>query len=375
MDAQPRSGGFGKDHAAGLADAQCRLNALAVERLLDRQFVRKVARHEFAKPFGQLAQARRQGRRSPAEGPLAGRQESHLATARRRSTHDVARAQRHGGCTRDRSRLADSDLETAVPDHVGARVDAQNPYHRHAVQCKVVAVKIAMLLLAAGRGSRFGGPVPKAFLTLAGRALVVASAARLVAAMQPTDEWQLLVVVHPDDREQHVTRWLPALREVVGGRGQMGIVDGGDSRQDSMRRALATVADDVDLVLIHDAARALFPVDATRECIAAAQQVGAALLAVPAADTLKQVAADRVVATVPRAGVWQAQTPQVVRRELMTRALEHAARTGFTGTDDVSLVEHLGADVAIVRGTTTNLKITEPGDLRLAEAILAGRLA
>jgi 2-C-methyl-D-erythritol 4-phosphate cytidylyltransferase len=375
VHSQSRSCGFGKDHATRLADPQCRLHALAVKGLFDRQFVRKVARHELAKPFGENLQTGWQRRRSSAEAPFASREQPHVASARRPGAHDIAGTQRHRHGASARPRLADRDLETAVPDHVGARVDAQNPYHRHVAQCKVVAVKIAMLLLAAGRGSRFGGPVPKAFLTLAGRALVVASAARLVAAMQPGDEWQLLLVVHPEDREQHVTRWLPALREVVGGRGQMAIVDGGETRQESMQRALATVADDVDLVLVHDAARALLPVEATRECIAAASQVGAALLAVPASDTLKQVAADRVVGTVPRAGIWLAQTPQVIRRELLARALAHAASTGFAGTDDVSLVEHLGADVAIVRGTATNLKITEPGDLRLAEAILAGKLA
>ena len=126
---------------------------------------------------------------------------------------------------------------------------------------------------------------------------------------------------------------------------------------------------------MHDAARALLPNEATRSCLLAAAEHGAALLAMPASDTLKRVQQQRVVATVDRSNVWQAQTPQVIRRELLTRALEHAARTGFQGTDDVSLVEHLGERVIAVPGSAANLKITRPEDLPLAEAILAAGLA
>ncbi|MGB3966811.1 MAG: 2-C-methyl-D-erythritol 4-phosphate cytidylyltransferase, partial [Planctomycetota bacterium] len=90
---------------------------------------------------------------------------------------------------------------------------------------------------------------------------------------------------------------------------------------------------------------------------------------------MKRVAGERVVATVDRAGIWLAQTPQVIRRELLVKAMAHATATRFEGTDDVSLVEHLGAPVAVVTGTATNVKITRPEDLPLAAAILAARLA
>ena len=232
-----------------------------------------------------------------------------------------------------------------------------------------------MLLLAAGRGSRFGGAVPKAYLRLGGRSLLVASASRLLRALPAEAACELLVLVHPDDRATHLASCLDDLRGALGTRGALRIVDGGNTRQASMQNGLAACAADTDLVLVHDAARALLPVAATRACIDAALRTGAALLAIPAPDTLKRVAGERVVATLDRTDVWQAQTPQVIRRDVLVRALEYAARSGFAGTDDVSLVEHLGEAVAIVRGSPTNVKITAPDDLPLAEAILAANLA
>lgn len=222
------------------------------------------------------------------------------------------------------------------------------------------------MLLAAGRGTRFGGNVPKAFLALAGVPLVVHSAERLCRAVPARDGSRLVVMVHPDDE-----RWLAPWRERLQALGDVRFAFGGATRQESMQNGLAAAGDDVDLILVHDAARALLPVDATRECVAAAAATGAALLAMPVPDTLKRVVDGEVQGTVDRAGIWAAQTPQVIRRELLLRATAYAAEHGFVGTDDVSLVERLGAPVAVVRGSATNLKITLPEDLPLAERILA----
>ena len=232
-----------------------------------------------------------------------------------------------------------------------------------------------MLLLAAGRGSRFGGAVPKAFLELGGEPLLVASAARLLQAVPREARCELVVLVPAGDQAGHVARCAPRLRELTAGRAELRIAAGGDTRQQSMANGLAAASPDAELVLVHDAARALLPIAATRACIDAAAAAGAALLAVPAPDTMKRVRGDRVQATLDRRDVWLAQTPQVVRRELLLRALAHATATGFDGTDDVSLVEHLGEPVAVVPGTPTNLKITRPEDLPLAAAILAANLA
>ena len=228
-----------------------------------------------------------------------------------------------------------------------------------------------MLLLAAGRGSRFGGPIPKAYLPLLGKPLVLHSAERLARVVDLRAGNQLVVVVHADDREQYLHPLLTALRTL----GDVRFATGGASRQESMQQGLAAADADCDLVLVHDAARALFPVAAARECVAAAAQHGASLLALPAPDTLKRVRDGVVETTVDRTGIWLAQTPQVIRRDLLLRAFAHADRTGFQGTDDVSLVEHLGAPVTVVTGSATNLKITRPEDLPLASALLGAGLA
>lgn len=229
------------------------------------------------------------------------------------------------------------------------------------------------MLLAAGRGSRFGGPLPKAWLLLSGKPLLVHSVERLDRVATPGMSVQVIVAVHPEDRQTHLARCLPALRAALGEHRRLQIVDGGETRQESMQRCLHE-AGQADLVLVHDAARPFLPIAATRRCIEAAAATGAALLAIPAPDTLKRVGDGAVAGTIDRSGIWLAQTPQVIRRTVLLQALEHARTTGFTGTDDVSLVEHLGAPVAVVPGSPANLKITRPEDLPLAEAILAARL-
>lgn len=222
------------------------------------------------------------------------------------------------------------------------------------------------MLLAAGRGTRFGGSVPKAYLPLAGKPLLLHAAERLARAVD-LHAGNRLIVVHGGDDGEH----LRTCRAQLAALGDVRFAHGGETRQHSMQNGLAAAGDDVDLVLVHDAARALLPIAATRACVAAAQRTGAALLAIPAPDTLKRAAGGLVTATVDRAGIWLAQTPQVIRRELLLRAFAHAAATNFVGTDDVSLVEHLGEPVAIVPGAPSNLKITHPADLPLAETMLA----
>lgn len=235
-------------------------------------------------------------------------------------------------------------------------------------------MKVAILLLAAGRGTRFGGAVPKAYLPLRGAPLVQHCATRLLRALTDLHRCELVLVVHPEDRADHLVACLPALTG-LDPRVPVQCVDGGATRQESMARGLAACSIDADFVVVHDAARPFPPLAASRACVAAAAAHGAAVVAVPTPDTLKRAKKGLVEVTLDRTDVWQAQTPQVMRRELLQRALAHAAATGFAGTDDVSLVEHLGAAVAIVPGDPSNLKITRKEDLPLAEAILAANLA
>ena len=145
-------------------------------------------------------------------------------------------------------------------------------------------------------------------------------------------------------------------------------MEGGAERQHSVARGLAALPAEHTLVAVHDAARALVTPAIVARTIAVAREHGAAIAAVPLADTLKAVVGDRITATPPRAGLWRAQTPQVFRRDWLAAA--HAAAAD-TATDDAALVEALGHEVRIAEGDPLNFKITTPADLALAGAWLA----
>ena len=167
----------------------------------------------------------------------------------------------------------------------------------------------------------------------------------------------------------------------LGGRVQ--IVEGGDTRQESVSKALAaihakaaiTVSGEADIVLVHDAVRPLIDAETIARTIEAVSRHGAAIVALPAVDTIKQVerTADGAIirTTIPREYIVQAQTPQGFRLDLLRRAFAEAEADGFCGTDEASLVERAGGTVAVVAGSAANMKITQPGDLELAEFYLA----
>jgi 2-C-methyl-D-erythritol 4-phosphate cytidylyltransferase len=240
-------------------------------------------------------------------------------------------------------------------------------------------MSVVALLLAAGRGERLGSDLPKAFVPLAGRALLLHALDALCAA--PGVDRVVPVVARAElPRLEALLRAerprLEALRREAGR--PCAVADpvaGGAERQDSVRAGLAALPADAELVAVHDAARALVRPEAVARVVAAARAEGAALLAVPARDTVKRVVEGRSVATPPRAELWAAQTPQVFRVELLREALARAAADGYVGTDDAELVERLGVPVRVVPGDADNLKITHAEDLVVAEALLAARWA
>lgn len=224
-------------------------------------------------------------------------------------------------------------------------------------------MNLAILLLASGRGRRMGSATPKVYLPVGGIPILVRSFTRL-RKLDPDAE--IILAVHPDDRDHHLPSLMPALE----GLGLTQVVAGGETRQESMERALAACSADREVILVHDAARPFFPVAAAKQAIQRAQEVGAALLAVPAPDTMKRVDSEFLVTeTVDRDGLWLAQTPQVVRRDVLDRALAAARADGAEATDDVSLVERLGLPVEVVPSSPKNLKITVAGDLEFAHLI------
>ena len=214
------------------------------------------------------------------------------------------------------------------------------------------------ILLCAGKGERLGAGVDKALVPLAGRPLFIWS----LEAFERAAGIDRIVVVGP----------VKKLKEMLAASGLLArkIVawsEGGRERQDSVARGLHVMPEDTALVAIHDCARALVAPELIARVVGDAVQHGAAIAALPLGDTLKRGALGVIETTVPRQGLFCAQTPQVFRRDWITAA--HAAATR-QATDDAALVEALGHRVHLTAGEPLNFKITTPQDLELAEAWL-----
>ena len=225
---------------------------------------------------------------------------------------------------------------------------------------------VAVILPAAGQSTRFGGLEKKPFVSLHGRPIWLRSAELFWTR---PDVSSVFVVVSAEDEELFRARHQGTLA-FAGGT----LVRGGAERFESVANALAKVPATVEFVAVHDAVRPLCPPALIDAVFAAAATHGAAMLAVPVADTLKRVdAGNLVVGTVDRAGVWAAQTPQVFRRDWLVEA--YAKRGGLTVpiTDDAQLLEACGRTVVAVPGSNANFKITTKADLELAAAVLTAR--
>ncbi len=218
---------------------------------------------------------------------------------------------------------------------------------------------VGALVPAAGLGLRLGGDGPKALRLLAGEPLL----AHALRGLRACGQVGPVVVAAPAAQQ-------PAVRELLGPY-DVTVVPGGDSRSASVAAALAALPPDVDLVLVHDAARCLTPPGVFAAVVAALRAGEQAVVPVlPVADTVKRVAGNRVLATVPRADLRAVQTPQGFARDVLARA--HAAG-GDLHTDDAGMVEALGLPVTTVPGSEEAFKVTRPLDLLLAEAVLRDR--
>jgi len=219
------------------------------------------------------------------------------------------------------------------------------------------------ILVAAGRGERMGGTRPKAFLELAGEALVL-RAARVFDEAPCVGR---IVAVVPADELAAARALLAPVRKVAA------VVPGGERRQDSVREGLRQAGDGFDgVVLVHDAARPLVDVALVEAVAAEAASAGAAVPCVPVVDTVKRLRDGLVVETLEREALGSAQTPQGFRYAVLAGAYEAAFRDGVTVTDEAMAVERLGAPVRAVPGSPRNRKITTPDDLAWAEGVLAG---
>jgi 2-C-methyl-D-erythritol 4-phosphate cytidylyltransferase len=237
--------------------------------------------------------------------------------------------------------------------------------------------RIAAILPAAGLGTRMGADTPKQFLDLDGMPLVIFTLRRLASCSAITE---FLIATRAEE--------VPSLAERIAqeklGR-PVRVVRGGGSRQESVANALAEVDPATEIVLIHDAVRPFVTREQTERVIAEARARGAAILGIPAIDTVKEVKRARlpvvseaeppedvalITATIPRERIVLAQTPQAFSYSLLKEAFAKAAADGSTGSDEASLVERLGHSVHVVLGSERNIKITRPADMELARFYL-----
>jgi len=234
--------------------------------------------------------------------------------------------------------------------------------------------RTAVIVPAAGRGERLGPGVPKALRLLGGVPMLVHAVRALTAARSVG----LVVIAAPEDGVAAVSALLAehGLVDAGAGRAPTMVVAGGDTRQDSVARALVALPADIDVVLVHDAARPLVPTSLVDAVVAAVRAGADAVVpGLPVADTVKSVGrGDLVTATLDRSILRAIQTPQGFRRSVITSA--HAASDpDAPATDDAGLVEALGGTVLVVPGDEEAFKVTRPLDLVLAEAVLARRRA
>jgi len=231
-------------------------------------------------------------------------------------------------------------------------------------------MSVFVILPAAGIGTRMAssGSAPKQFLEIKGLPILVHSIQAFLAVPEVTGIY--LAVRESEKPRMNELLQQHALTERVH------VVTGGDTRQDSVANALAALpsTSDADIVLVHDAVRPLIDAATIERTIEAIRRHGAAIVGLPAIDTIKQVerTADGAIitATIPRERIVQAQTPQGAKCALLQRAFSEAEADQFTGTDEASLLERAGIEVAVVQGSPRNFKVTQPGDLELAEFYL-----
>jgi 2-C-methyl-D-erythritol 4-phosphate cytidylyltransferase len=235
-------------------------------------------------------------------------------------------------------------------------------------------VKTAVILPAAGLGTRMQrGTVPdatgtsrKQFMLLEGEPILLHTIRKFVACPLITD---IVIAVREEE--------IPQVEKMVAkeGRGLLGalrVVEGGNTRQESVEKAFASLDSDTEIVAVHDAVRPFIDLDTIRKVIEEAAATGAAIVGIVPVDTVKQVSGaqaggPKVRATISRERLVLAQTPQVFRYEVLRRAIEAARADGFAGTDESSLVERLDqTEISVVLGSERNIKITRPGDMDIA---------
>ena len=225
---------------------------------------------------------------------------------------------------------------------------------------------VAAIICAAGPSSRFGGKRKKQFVDVGGRAVFLRS---MELFANRDDVKQILLAIPPEDQELVSVKWGANLKFF-----NVKICFGGAKRFETVAKALELVKDDIDLIAVHDAVRCCVTEKLIDDSFAAAAKSGAAIPACPVSATIKEVKDKTIIKTVERAGLYEAQTPQVFEAALLKKAYENLKNLDKSKiSDDSQLVEALGHKVTIVQTDSSNIKITRQSDIAIAEAILKSR--
>ena len=238
-------------------------------------------------------------------------------------------------------------------------------------------MKVAVILPAAGLGTRMGrvsaekmGTSRKQFMLLEGSPILLHTVRKFAASDRVHE---IVVAVRSDDLE-----WVGETLAREFPRSRVRVVEGGNSRQQSVENALATLAADTGLVAVHDAVRPFIDLETIHKVLDEAAETGAAIVGVVPVDTVKQVSRStgkaRIRGTLQRDRLVLAQTPQVFRYDLLMRAFQSARADGFVGTDESSLVERLDVEVTVILGSDRNLKITKSTDMDLARLLFQDQM-
>jgi 2-C-methyl-D-erythritol 4-phosphate cytidylyltransferase len=263
-------------------------------------------------------------------------------------------------------------LAGCEPSFPGVRVGVHFGVRRRLTGQPVGATimsKITAILPAAGLGTRMGAETPKQFLELDGTSILVHSVRKLASC-------ELVTEIIVATRGEEVARLADRLREEKL-RQPVRVVKGGDTRQESVAAALKQVAEGTEIVLVHDAVRPFVTREQIARVIEEARSCGAAILGIPAMDTVKEVKRTSlpedvalITMTIPRERVVLAQTPQAFRTKILQEAFARAEADGVSASDEAGLVERLGQEVHVVLGSERNIKITKPADMELANFYL-----
>lgn len=222
---------------------------------------------------------------------------------------------------------------------------------------------LSLIVPAAGAGKRMEKKTPKPYLML-GDKLVLEHTLLCFASISNLKQ---VVVSTSEAYRRQTEKILSAIFPSI----QTAVVIGGKERQDSISNALGVVGESIDFVMVHDAVRPFVSKKLIEECVKRAKKTGGAIVGVPVKDTIKEVNSNlEIVKTPDRKALWQAQTPQVFKRELLVEAYRNSVNREFTATDDASLIENMGGRVVIVDGDRQNFKLTYPLDFSIAEMLM-----